>query len=514
MINQPAPQGRKRKLGLLYAVTVFVSSAMLLALEIVAGRLLAPYVGVSLYTWTSIIGVILAGLSLGNWWGGMMAEKGYGHRATGIFLSASAVTSVLVLPLLVGVGNASTLRSMNLIGASFLYVLVLFFTPAVLLGVIAPLVTTLYLKLSNQTGAIVGRMHALATFGSIVGTFATGLFLVQWIGTRNIILLIGFSLFLLALPYFYLTSKGVVSSLVSITLLSFSLLSAHLVNGFVSPCNVESSFYCLRVIDDTNTNSQVFARTLVLDHMVHSTNVADTPDLLITPYIQTMDELIDLRYSDRSSLKYFFAGGGAYTHPRAVSHRYPESQIVVSEIDPAVTKIAEDSLFLDVQNIEIFHRDTRQVLEQFKGNHFDVIVTDVFHDVGIPFHLTTLEYAELVASRLAEDGLYLANVIDVFPSNNLIAAMLHTLEQKFDYVGIWIAPPQQEGTRLTFIVSASNSPLPVEKLTIDAPQNSQWFQINEFVQTQAKQKGSPLLTDNFAPVERLLGKLLATDAGS
>lgn len=67
-------------LAALYSVTVFLSSAMLLVLEIVAGRLLAPYVGVSLYSWTSIIGVILAGLSLGNWLGGALADKGYGHR--------------------------------------------------------------------------------------------------------------------------------------------------------------------------------------------------------------------------------------------------------------------------------------------------------------------------------------------------------------------------------------------------------------------------------------------------
>ena len=501
------------KLGYLYSLTVFVSSAMLLALEIVAGRLLAPYVGVSLYTWTSIIGVILAGLSLGNWWGGVMAEKGYGHRATGVFLLASSVTSILVLPLLVGVGNIQAFRSMNLISASFLYVLILFFIPAVLLGVIAPLVTTLYLRISDRTGRVVGQMHALATFGSIIGTFATGLVLIQWIGTRKIVLLVGVTLLLLAIPYFLLTTRSKFSTLSSAAILAVLISFAYSVNGLTSPCDRESSFYCLRVVDERDGNNNVYARTLVLDHMVHSTNVANSPGQLITPYIQVMDQLIDQRFPDRSTLNYFFAGGGAYTHPRSVIHRFPDSKIIVSEIDPAVTALAQDALFLDTSDMEIHHRDTRKVIEGFENHVFDVIVTDVFHDVGIPFHLTTLEYARHVSAKLSNDGLYLANVIDVFPGNNLIAAMLHTLEQQFNYVGVWISPPGQEEARLTYVVSASNIPIPAETLFIDAPQDSQWFQINDFVQTQVKKKRSPLLTDDFAPVERLLGRLLGTDAG-
>ncbi|MBX2870186.1 MAG: fused MFS/spermidine synthase [Acidiferrobacterales bacterium] len=503
----------KNHLGYLYSLTVFASSAMLLALEIVAGRLLAPYVGVSLYTWTSIIGVILAGLSLGNWWGGVMAEKGYGHRATGFFLLASSLTSVLVLPLLVGVGNSQALRNMNLISASFFYVLILFFLPAVLLGVIAPLVTTLYLRISDRTGRIVGQMHALATFGSIIGTFATGLVLIQWLGTRSIVLLIGIILLLLAIPYFFLGPRYKANILSSVVIFTALISFTYGINGLTSPCNKESSFYCLRVVDERDGNNQTFARTLILDHMVHSTNVVNNPGLLITPYIQVMDALIDQRFPDRSNLRYFFAGGGAYTHPRSVAYRFPHSDIVVSEIDPVVTALAEDALFLDASGMEIHHRDTRKVIEQYEGSAFDVIVTDVFHDVGIPFHLTTQEYVKLVSTKLADHGLYLANVIDVFPDNNLVAAMLHTLQQEFSYVGVWIAPPAQEETRLTFVLTASNKPFAVETIMIDSPQDSQWYQINEFVQTQVKKKRSPLLTDNFAPVERLLGKLLASDAG-
>ena len=176
--------------GMLYSSTIFISSAMLLVLEIVAGRLLAPYVGVSLYTWTSIIGVILAGLSLGNWFGGKLADSNASHITVGVVLLGSAVTSLGVLPLLVLLGTVIQEQGLSPLAASFWFVLGLFFVPAVLLGILSPLLTTLYLHHDSRTGTIVGRMHALSAIGSIVGTFLTGFVLIQWVGTRAIVIMV------------------------------------------------------------------------------------------------------------------------------------------------------------------------------------------------------------------------------------------------------------------------------------------------------------------------------------
>lgn len=123
---------------------------MLLVLEIVAGRMLAPYIGVSLYTWTSIIGVILAGLSLGNWAGGSMADRGHGKFSAGLVLIAASAASLAILPLLVLVAEQIQQQAHSLLSASFLFVLILFFIPSVLLGVITPLLTTLCLKLDQR----------------------------------------------------------------------------------------------------------------------------------------------------------------------------------------------------------------------------------------------------------------------------------------------------------------------------------------------------------------------------
>lgn len=497
-----------------YASVVFLTSALLLVLEIVAGRLLAPYIGVSLYTWTSIIGVILAGLSLGNWIGGKLADRSAGHMTVGSVLIAGAIMSLAILPLLMWTAGTIQQQSVSLVSASFIFVLVLFFIPAALLGIISPLLTTLCLELDNRPGTIVGRMHALGAIGSIVGTFITGYWLVQWLGTRTIIVTVAGLLFIMGLLFLINTARGRIISIIGVVVLTTVAAYTYRNQGLASPCEIESNYYCLRVADEFDGSNHLYARTLVLDHMVHSTNVKDNPSELWTPYIQAMDTLIHSHFSTPDKLSYFFAGGGAYTHPRSINYRYPEAQIDVSEIDPAVTRLAQQKLFLDTKGLNIHHADTRTVLRKFEDQSFDVAITDVFHDVGIPYHLTTLEYHRLSARKLKPGGLYLLNVVDLFPSNRLVQAMFRTLKQEFEYVGVWIENPPDKETRLTFVLAASDTAFVVPQVSSASGIARTWFDIGDFIGQQAEQYQSPVLTDNFAPVERLLHKLLTTRAGT
>ncbi|MES9913642.1 MAG: fused MFS/spermidine synthase, partial [Candidatus Sedimenticola sp. 4PFRAG1] len=255
-----------------YALTIFLSSAFLLVLEMVAGRLIAPYVGVSLYTWTSIIGVILAGLSLGNWIGGVWADRGGSDRSAGLVLVGSALASLAVLLILTLVAPLLQESELSLLSISFLMVLSLFFLPAVLLGIVTPLLTTLALKLDQRTGHIVGLMHALAALGSILGTFVTGYWLVQYIGTRSIIIATSIGLFLLALPLLRRTRPAApLAALVVAALLSGAI---WVQDGFANPCYRESSYFCIRVVDSTPEVPFGEARSMILDHLlVHQLHV-------------------------------------------------------------------------------------------------------------------------------------------------------------------------------------------------------------------------------------------------
>ncbi|MDH3279991.1 MAG: fused MFS/spermidine synthase [Gammaproteobacteria bacterium] len=504
----------RRPIGTLfwYGTTVFLSSAFLLVLEIVAGRLLAPYVGVSLYTWTSIIGVILAGLSLGNWLGGRIADRGAGEVAVGVTLAVAAAACFAILALLMLVARPLQAMELSLLKTSFVYVAALFFLPAVLLGVVTPLLTTLALRLDVRTGRVVGRMHALAALGSITGTFTTGYWLVQTVGSKTIIIATAIALVLLALPYLRdFRFKGgaalgvivVIVALVSVT---------RLVQGFVNPCLKESGYYCLRVVDQFGDEGE--ARSLVLDHLTHSTNIKHPPDRLMVPYVHAMDELVHHHYPDPRVLRYFFAGGGAYTHPRAVQYRYPNATVTVSELDPVVTEVATSELFFDPRNIRILHGDARVVLSSLADQEFDAVVTDVFHDIAIPYHLTTKEYHQLVKTRLAPHGLYLINVVDVFPDPRLVKAMIKTLAAEFRYVDVWVDHAPSAPTRLTYVVSATNGQPAPNRLRARRGEPRTWYNITDILAaTGTKLSDLPALSDDFAPIERLISTLFFSEAG-
>lgn len=484
-----------------------------MVLEIAAGRLIAPYVGVSLYTWTSIIGVILGGLSLGNWLGGVWADRGAGPRQAGIILMAAGLACLMVLFLLTLVASVIQQQNISLLSASFLYVASLFFLPAVLIGIITPLLTTLALKLNPQTGHIVGMLHALAALGSIVGTFITGYWLVQYIGTYTVITACGLLFFLLAIPFIRRQSLLVVTVL---TLLSTgTVFLTHQRQGFTSPCDTESQYFCIRVVNADHETPLGNATALVLDHLLHGINHTQHPGLLISPYVHAMDELIQYQLGDNAKqARYFFAGGGSYTQPRAMLARYPTSHVVVAEIDPRVTQTAEQRMGVDINQMQIHHTDARVVLQQWQGELFDVVVGDVFHDVAIPYHLTTQEYARLVKARLTPQGLYVVNIVDAHPDPLLLKTIYKTLQREFKHIDIWLEPTPKQSSRITYVISATNGdPFP-ETLTAQYGFTRQWQKQNDQILQQNTRLASlPILTDDFVPVERLISRLITTQAG-
>ncbi|MEW8505058.1 MAG: fused MFS/spermidine synthase [Candidatus Thiodiazotropha sp.] len=509
MNDQPSanknPQNRLLLFG--FSLTVFLSSAALLVLEILAGRLLAPHIGVSLYTWTSIIGVILAGLSLGNWLGGIWADRGADGRVAGLAMALAGIYAMLTLPLMDHLAAALESHQVGLLGSSFIFATILFVPPAVAIGVVTPLLTTRALDIDPRAGHIVGRMHALAAIGSIVGTFATGYWLVQSFGSRTVLFATGVGLILLAAPYLLRIRRPVLAVLAVAALLSGSLtLSQH---GLKGACDHESSYFCIRVVDRSSDAPFGQARGMVLDHLLHGINHDSEPRMIIAPYVHAIDEIAFERFGDRydTGLDWFFLGGGSYTHPRAVQALSPDSHITVAEIDPNVTQTAVEKLFLQPDGMRILHEDGRRALAAETGQ-FDIIVGDVFHDVAIPEHLVTREFAELVRGRLRRDGIYLMNIVDAFPDPRLVRAITKTLSEVFTHVDLWMeGVPDAE--RVTFILSATNSERPPKVVQARLGFDRAWFRVTEkLMEVGIPVDELPVLTDDYAPVERLIAGLL------
>ncbi|NWG01880.1 MAG: fused MFS/spermidine synthase, partial [Syntrophaceae bacterium] len=170
-------------------MVVFIASFCTLVIELVAGRIMAPYVGVSLYTWTSIIGVVLAGISIGAYFGGRIADRSPRTSTLGWLLFLSGLGAFSISPLTNLIGGAEFHTS--LMTRILLITTIIFFVPSCLLGMISPVVVKLTLNNLEKTGNVVGKIYAFSTLGSILGTFATGFYLISWMGTRTILLTMG-----------------------------------------------------------------------------------------------------------------------------------------------------------------------------------------------------------------------------------------------------------------------------------------------------------------------------------
>lgn len=500
----------------LYALTVFLSSALLLALEIVAGRLIAPYVGVSLYTWTAIIGVILAGLSVGNWIGGVWADRGAGEKNVAYTLLGAGITSFSIPLLLTLVAPSIQNSDVNLLTASLLLVLSLFFLPAVLLGIVTPLLTTLALQHTSRPGHIIGMMHALAAIGSILGTFVTGYWLIQYFGTRNVILGTSAVLSLLALPLLSgkKTKKDGLALPLSLLIFSLVLIGTFSRQGFDEPCDKESQYFCIRVLQEPWDLPPGTLKSMVLDHLLHGVNHSSEPALLVSPYVHLMDELITLYTREKPDSSLFFIGGGAYTLPRAIQSTNSQAKITVAELDPEVTRMAETDLYLNTSGMNIFHTDARIHLQKTAEKH-DIIVGDAFHDIAIPTHLVTSEMAALIKSRLNEDGSYILNVVDAFPSSKMAISIMKTLKSHFNHVDAWLGEIPREETRVTYVISASDRPITAEQLYSQRGLNRQWYKVTHpLEQVSANFPDLPILTDDYAPVESLMNSLFLSDLGN
>jgi len=506
----------QRKIAL-YAAAVFLSSALLMVLELLAARLIAPHVGVSLYTWSAVIGVVLAGLSAGNALGGIWADRRAGAAAAGTVLLAAGITALLIPWLLREVAGSLHALQLSILSSSLLLVLCLFFVPALLIGVVTPLLTTLALAHTERPGHVVGMMHALGASGSIIGTFAAAWWLIPWMGSRDLVLLSGAILLLLGGSLF-LPLRGwrrQVPALLVVLCAGALGAVVWLSPALASPCERESSYFCIRTVDEGRHASVGQMRSLVLDHLLHGTNAEDDGSYLHAPYTQLMRELACRHHHDKDELRMFFVGGGAYTQPRAFSFAQRPVSITVAELDPLVTQTAIERLFLDPQTMRILHGDARAVLQRLPAHErFEIVVGDAFHDIAVPYHLVTREFAQLVQSRLSDDGVYVLNLVDVYPRGRLMQAMLATLRSVFAHVDVWLHQVPDAPSRVTYVISASNAALPqgANRRTlrsVTAPARS-WVRITDNLQ---EAPDVPVLTDDRAPVEQLISSLFTGRLG-
>jgi len=486
----------------LLVALVAVASAAALMLEIVAGRLVAPYLGTSLHTWTAIIAVVLAGLALGALMGGRLADGSLarGRDALMAALGGAALFTLLTPVLLrrtaasAGAGDLPPTAEVLVLATAMLLV------PSVFAGLVAPLATRLAVAQTpaDGIGRLLGRIFAAGSGGSIAGTLLAGFVLIGYLGSLRSVLLIAALYALAAVAVAPATARSWRTALLAVAAVGVVYGAGRTVEAWHSPCDAESAHSCIRV-DAFAAPGGGPARVLVIDDLTHGINVRDDAGLFVMGYLDLADRLARQRF-DGVPARSFFVGGGAYTLPRA--WLAAGGEVVVAEIDPLVTATAERRLWLERgPGLTIRHADARRALEALPATpRFDVVIGDAFRDITVPPHLVTREFNALVRARLAPDGLYMVNLIDAPTDPAFVAAVARTLEASFAQVTVWRSHRDDGASgRVNHLVVASDTP--VEATTVEGkpPFARRWTRV------ELDRDDAPLLTDDYSPVERLLG---------
>jgi spermidine synthase len=431
-------------------------------------------------------------------------------------LSAAASTSILWT---LETTSAITDLSLPVMVQVLLAFAAVFLLPATLLGTISPMVVKLTLSDLGETGNVVGRISAAGAAGSIVGTFLAGFWLISHFGTRAIVWGVAGLLLLIGLLLSWGRRQVLVFSLPA--LLVYSGLSPFVwsQNILDSPCLYETNYFCIRV---HAYNDDPRIRVLTLDRLVHSYVNPDDPTDLRYGYERIYRDVLNAVAPPAATISAFFIGGGGYTFPRYIEVTYPDSRVEVAEIDPGVTKTAYEHLALprDTRIVSV-NQDARRYLANLPREHrFDLVLGDAFNDFSVPYHLTTLEFDQLVADHLTEDGFYMVNIIDG-RQGHFVRAYVSTLGQVFKH--IYIAPTGGEiGTaaRQTFVIVAAQHPMPIVDdmpapgegaLPVPSSLRSDFLSQAEW-QDYLSQGTAIILTDDFVPVDNLLAPVF-TDSG-
>jgi spermidine synthase len=473
------------------AILVFCTSAAVLVMEILAGRLVAPYLGVSIETYTGIIGTVLAGIALGSAVGGRLADRHDPRPWLGPALVIGGILALASLPVVSSLGPA-------LAGGGPVEIVVLtmvaFLPSAVVLSAVSPMTAKLRLDDLGETGSVVGGLSAAGTAGALVGTFMTGFVLIAAWPTRPIVVAVGLALVTAGVALWWRLGRrrGAIQAI------PVALLVAGATVAFPVPCEVETAYFCASVRADAARPS---GRTLVLDNLQHSYVDLDDPTHLGFRYTRLMAAVINAE-SAPGPLRALYLGGGGFTMPRWLSATRPGSESQVLEIDPDLVTIGEEQLGLRTgagTGIEVVVGDARLALDAEPTDHYDVIVGDAFGGLSVPWHLTTVEFVRQLQRTMTPEGIYVANIIDGGP-RRFVHAEAATLAEVFDHVAV-IDPPA--GDRVAnHVLIASDRPLRLTQASIDRT-DGRLVPPDELAD---RLRGVSILTDDHAPVDQLLTK--------
>ena len=530
-----APQGGSSRLGSLLrmvvpSATAFFTGGCIMMLVLAASRLIARSVGSSLYTWTSVVGVVLTGLAIGNYLGGRMADRYHARRALAVLfgLSSAACVGMVVANNLAG--EWMGLWRLSWPGHVILHVLLVLLLPSALLGAVSPVVAKMALDQGLASGRTIGSIYAWGAVGGIIGTFLAGFFLIVAFGCTTIIWFLGAAMLLVAVLYWISCWAMYLWAMVFLALAAMGMAAAPwaqeagtaaLLRERPNPGVVYEAEtpYCHVAIKRISTRPE--KRAFVQDRLARGEMVVNDTTHLLDFHRRAFAGLTRGLSGDRKKLSLLVLGAGGYIFPRYLKAVWPDSRVEVVENDPGVTRAAQEAFGLDpYAAIETIRMDARSYVDRLcksgradqAAKRYDFIYEDALCDSAVPFPLATKEFHGQIAGLLADAGVYMIHLVDARRSGRLLGAVLSTVRETFPHVYTLAEQPGRQTSSDTFVIVAAQRQLDPQAILQEQDKHLRCSVLSDSEMDDLKEQcGGIILTDDYAPVDNLLAPVVGPD---
>jgi spermidine synthase len=489
----------------LLLLVAFLAGAILMALELVGSRLLAPYFGGSIFVWGSLIGVFLAALSIGYYVGGKLVDRWPSTGVLGGILLLSAAFVFLLPRYGHVVADSISLRYEDVRAGSLITCMILFFAPGALMAVTSPFVIRLTTRKLDEVGRAAGAVYAVSTIGSIAGTLGTAFYLIPALGTKKILILLGAALVVTGALCLCALRNRTSRAAVGTALLM--LLASH--PGYAKErvlLERDSSYHRLFVTEEGHY------RWLRADNIWHTQMDLRDPHGRGLPY----SDYVDLAFLFNPNIRRVLVIGlGGGTVPKRFVRDYPQVTVDAVEIDPAVIRIAQR--YFDVKpgaRLRIHEADGRRFLRRTK-QQWDMILLDAYYSDTVPFFLTTREFFMIAKERLTPGGVLVNNVVGQAsgPRSKFFRSVYKTMRETFPQVhafqvkgsgGAWVNIEvfAVHASRSFSLAELRQRALELQGKLVKDDRLSE--RLDGYVSQTVRTGDVLILTDDYAPVDKLL----------
>ena len=493
---------------------VFVVGTGSLGAEIAAVRLLAPYFGASTIVWANTIGIVLVALSVGYWLGGRLADRHPNMRALCLTALIAAVLLAAVPfaadPLLNVAVDALDKISAGAFLGSLVAVLVLVAVPVLLLGTVSPWAIRLGVQTVEEAGTVAGRLYALSTAGSLVGTLVSALVLIPLVGTRRTFLVFALAIAVVAVLGLrpvrrYAVAPAVIAALIA---LPVGTLKAKTEDGGHVIHEAETEYQYARVIEYPSGKRTLELNEGQAEHSVCTAECKPRPGSPFDPQSVLTRNVWDGHLVDHFAARsepprrVAILGNAAGTTSRAYEEFFPATRVDGVEIDSELSEIGRRYFDMNNPRLHLYHEDARPFLRRIDAT-YDVISVDAYRQPYIPFYLTTKEFFESARDRLAPDGVLIVNVGHPEGQDQLEKVLSATIGEVFPHV---MRDPIEDTNTL---LVASRAPLSGDRIDRAAPKLPVDLRPTAYAaaaRLEPPLEGGDVYTDDKAPVEWLIDK--------